>query len=150
MDNTKEVVTATTEESIISIVSFTNKLLSYGEEIGRVMVAKAPEAYEALLDLIRFKSAFILAENFLLFIVVLAFTISMWVYGIPYARRVDKDCRTEGFTTFLIGFLPTIILTVMCVEVFFINVLDFQTILGVFYPEGYLALKALNTVGVDI
>lgn len=146
----KEEVATTSEESITSIVAFTNKLLSYGEELGKVMLDKAPEAYEALLDLIRFKSAFVLAENLILFLVVLGFTLFMWTTGIPFAKKVDNDKEDDGFYTVLMGYLPAILLTGLCTIIFFSGVLDFQTIIGIVYPEGYLALKAINSVGITI
>ncbi len=127
---------------------FFDKLGTYADKLADSMVEKAPEAYNALLTLIQFKSGFDLLVN-LLFIVLFVGASFVWFWGVLPKSRVaaNESAWWSGEIIFFTGYLPIIIFSI-CAFVNLCLFLNFKAFLGLFYPEGYLALKALEAVGI--
>jgi hypothetical protein len=128
---------------------FFDKLGGYADKLEEVIMDKAPEAYGALLDLIQFKAAYEIGSG-LLFTGIAASLSLFWIKKmLPKAREADEGGYSDGVVTFFGGYVPSIILSVITL-VTFAQTISFLNVLGLFYPEGYLALRALQAVNITL
>ena len=133
------------EATLEGIDGFFTKLTEAADIVTAKLVEVAPEAAEGLLNLVQFKSGFEI-------IVGLFWTLPLMLYlafllkpSIKHFKNNKHDMEEQ----FAVIIMPIIILSLPTI-ISFLYLLHFETWLGLFYPEGYIALKALEAVGISL
>lgn len=137
---TQEVTKTTTE----NIDAFFGKLTEAADIVTAKLVAVAPEAAEAILRLVQFKGVFTLATD-----VIVAFALFLVTnkYAPPLLKWAkDDEYNPLPFAVILIAGIIGGILTIAVI----IDLATFYNWVSAFYPEGAIALKALEAVGVSL
>lgn len=108
------------------------------------VIEVAPEAAEAILSLVQFKGGFNIAVGVLFLIATVAVFKFGFLSGISDLREDEYSgiglfkAMAGGFIAFVSGFITCVYL------------LSFYNWVSAFYPEGAIALKALEAVGVSL
>lgn len=143
-------MTAETNESMTTGVDgFFDKLNEVTTLLTDKMVDVSPEIVETLLNLVQAKSGFNLILGCFLTIPLMVFwfnrsRVSQWVEDKERTQALDNKGGYVVLSAFL-GFCA-----VMASIFGVVDILAFSNWLGVFYPEGALALKALEAAGINL
>lgn len=131
------------EKALEGVDGFFEKLTEYADVLGGKLTDIAPDAAEALLNLIQLKGGFILAIGFV--------AAAVTIFGLNQLRKVkiDKEGNFERLSDFfrLVGGVLFVCFGGSCAVS---TLFDFYNWLAAFYPEGALAFKVLKAVGIEI
>lgn len=135
-----------TTEILTGVDGFFDKLTEATEIISGKLIEVAPDAANALLNLVQFKGIFNLIVPSLFFFTFLFLVIN----GLKWLTEVDDleddaNCVrlfVQGITCFITGIFSLL----WAVP----NMLSFYNWLSALYPEGAIAFKALQAVGIDL
>lgn len=133
-------VAAKTQESMDA---FFSKLTEAATVVTEKLVEVAPDAAEAMLNLVQFKGVFGLVLG-LVFAIGLFVSIRM-LSKVRFDEYNDPDSPKSAVN--LVGGIAGSVVSTAGV---LINLFPFYNWLAAFYPEGAIALKALEAVGINI
>lgn len=127
---------------------FVDKLNTAADIITSKLIEQAPEALESILNIIQYKGIFDLATAFVL--VCVFAPLSVFFAKVARDGLLDKyDTPLDSeFAGIVFGILFS--LAIAGAIIFSGRIFDFNLWLASFYPEGALALKALNSVGIEL
>lgn len=140
VNSTKEVLSKVTESQ------FWDTLMKYSEEITKTVIEKTPEAYQALLQLIQFKFGFEVIVSGIITICIWLLIYKSIKLGIKYRASLDSEAM---FPVVVFTFMVIVALFMVSLD-YFTDLLQFTNWLGFLFPEGYLAMKALEAVGLNL
>ena len=128
--------------------TFFEKINAAVDIVSTKLVEVAPEAVDALLTLVWAKGFHGLVEGFFYLLIVLGLVKLLTVLVTRFKAELEKDdCEATlfflGLASVVTGF-TTVIFTVgtLC------RITDFYNWLSVLYPEGAVAMKALEAAGI--
>jgi len=132
------------EKALEGVDGFFTKLTEAADIVSAKLVDVAPEAAEAVLNLVQFKGVFDIGVGAVL--ALLSF-VSVKKLLIPGCQKLIEDeyCGI-GLVMAMFGGAAAFITGLFSL----IQLLTFYIWLSAFYPEGAIALKALQAVGVDL
>ena len=143
-----ETVDKIDEVAAEGIEGFFTKLTEVTDTLTDKLVDIAPEAADALLSLVQFKGVFHIVSPFLILITILAVGVFSVKRLYKWAGKFDMNPADEG-----LQYVPMCVvggLTIILSGVHFFKLFNFYNWLSAFYPEGAIALKALEAVGIDL
>lgn len=144
-----------TEEKVHEGVDgFFTKLTEAADVVTEKLIEVTPEAADAILNLVQFKGVFYITVP----AIVLALWIGLIVNGIKFLRNVNPEIWGIAEYDGAAGDITRIFVQGgVCFAMFFPSViwaipsiLSFYNWLSALYPEGAIALKALQAVGIDL
>lgn len=118
--------------------------------VSEKLVEVAPEAAEAVLNLVQAKGIFhlVVAAPFVLGALVALFLV--WSFTLKYHKQKKEEGEYyDPFIPFFPAGCATAVLLV-CFFVAFFKGWTFYNWLSAFYPEGAIAFKALQAAGIDL
>ena len=142
-------MTETNEQITEGVDGFFDRLNDAVDILTEKLIEISPEAADALLNLVWVKGVFGLASAvaaLVLFFGILVFFYRLWRVGFTDQLSVI-EANTAAFVFGGAGALGSGLLVI---KIFFHDFLNFYTWLSIFYPEGALAYKALQAVGIDL
>ena len=126
--------------------AFMDKLSEAATAITGKLVETAPVALDALLGLIRFKGIFEVTMDlvFLAIPIIILFTFGkkVWAWTV---KNID-ECTECVCTICMLFFGPLLVWAFFSLH----NLFNFTNWLSALYPEGILAIKALEAVGIKL
>lgn len=126
--------------------AFMDKLSEAATTITGKLVETAPVALDALLGLIRFKGIFEVTMDLVFLVipvaVLLAFGGKVW----RWMKDTWDECDDCVVLTGIFFFGPLIAISLIMLH----NLFNFTNWLSALYPEGILAIKALEAVGIKL
>jgi len=132
------------EKAAEGVDGFFDKLSGAMDIVGEKLIDVTPEAAEHLLNLVQFKGIFGISKAGIVLAIVATLATWSWLKLKRYASSgnstVDEICAWATCNTALTvvsGFVLMIFL-------------DFYNWISAFYPEGAIALKALEAVGINL
>lgn len=133
------------ETALQGIDGFIERLNQAADVITSKLIEVAPDATEAILNLVQFKGIFEIGVSAVwlvtsLVLLILHFKI-IWPWSVKYIDEADGISLVANLALVPIGFF------IVDSSISFFN---FYNWLSAFYPEGALALKALEAVGIDL
>jgi len=135
------------ETTLKGLDTFFTKLTEAADVVTQKLIEVTPEAADAILNLVQFKGIFELSTGFLVFIIPLGLVLWSWLKFKKYVScTTGSNFCGEIAVLWLGGNIITTIITIIA----FISVLDFYNWLSAFYPEGAIAFKALEAVGINL
>lgn len=135
------------EDKYEGIDGFFTKLTEAADIVTEKLIDVAPEAAEAILNIVQFKGAFNLVLSGLLILLIPIVAFQAWSKAIKFVRSKNGSYFSDivymplGLAT-VIAFIPWIIA--------FSEGWSFYNWLSAFYPEGAVALRALEAVGINL
>lgn len=131
-----------TEVQTDNVDAFFEKLNQAADVVTQKLVAVAPEAAEAMLSLVQAKGAFDLGISTLFILA-----------SIALAKVAIKTCK-KAFETHFEPLIPAFMVTGVLSAISLITggagFINFYNWVAAFYPEGAIAMKALEAVGIDL
>lgn len=143
-DATQEVATKTQE----SMDVFFSKLTEAATVVTEKLIEVAPDAAEALLNLVQFKGFFSLAVGAALLIGTLV-CLNV-IRSVKWEETRYSSGSEPATATDWLKFIGGITLGISFLFGAAILLFSFYNWLSAFYPEGAIALKALEAVGINI
>lgn len=133
-----------TEVATDNIDTFFSKLNEAADVVTEKLVDVAPEATEAILNLIQFKGVFNLVLGGVFFLMLVATICTI------FTAKVDDDYDPASFRDGVKIYGGMIVAFPLFIATLEVGFLSFYNWLSAFYPEGALALKALEAVGITL
>lgn len=129
------------EESVTNgLDMFFTKLTDAADIVSTKLVEVAPDAAYALLHLVRFKGIFDLSLGALLLLMGLI----LCTKALEFMKRDDEDPTFD-----ILGALLAVVSFVVFLSGM-VEILSFYNWVAALYPEGAIALKALEAVGITL
>lgn len=132
------------ETTIEGIDGFFTKLTEAAEIVTQKLIAVAPDVAESLLNLVQAKGIFDLSVGLMSFISLTA--LSAWSWS-KLASFPEGSPWSDLGIPWLIG---NVLVTLVALGALFGDVLNFYSWVAAFYPEGAIALKALEAAGISL
>lgn len=132
------------QKTLEGIDGFFNKLTEATDIVATKLIDVAPEAAEALLNLVQFKGIFNVTASLLV-------TFFLILCAAKIAPRLIKWAKEDEYNPapliiMVVGGLGWVVMFASSLICF----LSFYNWLAAFYPEGAVAFKALAAVGIDL
>lgn len=129
---------------------FFTKLTEAADIVTEKLIEVAPEAAQAVLNLVQFKGIFsLLAASILLAGLTIAVR-KMWKWLLVKREDGTNHLLYEMEGAVVLPWLGFSLLFFAWFVVFMDDFLSFYNWLSAFYPEGAVALKALQAAGIDL
>lgn len=138
------------ETTLEGVDLFFTKITEAGEVIADKLIEVSPDVAEGLLTLVQYKGGFDLLIATLYLIVFTIATKKIWTWGM---KKPDPQCYYRNFKNLEEGIVP---LSVVWSFFFVLGVaalydlFHFYNWVALFYPEGAVAIKALEAVGITL
>ena len=134
------------EEIAVGVDGFFDKLTEVTGTLSNKLIDVAPAVADALLNLVQFKGVFEIATSLIVIItmvtVVKINNARLFEYGQKYSRHSD------GFS--YVPWVGMIFISSFVSVLMFFNLVDVYNWLSAIYPEGALALKALEAANIKL
>lgn len=141
-----ETTETTTQEVVVDGMDrFFDNLTQAATTVSEKLIEVTPAVAEALLSLVQYKGMFTLTTAFILLIIA-GLIIRLSLLRI-YRAIVKTD---EDPFLYVMLFILLCCFTIMLLMVSVASIGSFYNWVAVFYPEGAIALKALEAAGIDI
>lgn len=135
------------EQTKETLMTFVDKLAEAGTIVTDKLIEVAPDVAQSLLMLIQFKGIFDIILNIIAFLVFSTITAIVFNFRKKVYELTEDSYEKEAprFFYWLVFFiLPTISI------ILFFNIFNFYNWVAAFYPEGAVAIKALEAVGITL
>lgn len=135
------------QKTLEGIDGFFTKLTEATDIVSAKLVEVAPDAAEAILGLVQIKGIFSLVNEFAWFAVF--FLLTRWLYGVSRKRFNEGEYEHYDVPIFIFAGAGAGVAGVfsLCMLGKFLRFYDW---LAAIYPEGAVALTALNAVGINL
>lgn len=146
-----------TEEKVAEIIPtetvdvFLGKLIQAADVVTAKLIEVAPDAANAILTLVQAKGVFSLSKSGLLMITGISLLVAWRKYVWPWISIKEQELSPydKGMYKALYGYIPSAVFILIILFGFF-SLLSFYKWVSVFYPEGAIALKALEAAGIEL
>ena len=148
LEKTVEEAPTTLETTVTEgMDTFFTKLTEATEVITEKLIEVTPQAAEALLNLIQFKGVFNITISGLF----TGITLFLIINTVSLLQRMFEEKLSEAAIPRVIvqGFL-SVLLILTCMVWALPTLLSFYNWLSALFPEGAIALKALEAVGIEL
>lgn len=129
--------------------AFFDKLTEATTIISTKLIEAAPEAADALLSIVQLEGLFVLSSTTFILAVILATGLKVAFSTLAWAKKYSEENRNADGAEFFIPAL-SFLLTALIAFCFAVPLFVFYNWLSVFYPEGAIALRALEAAGIPI
>lgn len=136
----------TIQEVSKGIDGFFDKLTEAAGIISVKLIEVAPDAAAALLNLVQFKGIFILMSTFI-------FITLTTIIGLYYTKKLWKWASVTDAGDGIGEYIPGVMLCLGSCALLLCSIwplFEFYNWLSAFYPEGAIAFKALQAVGINL
>ncbi len=133
-----------TEEVSKVVDGFFDKLTEATEIISTKLIEITPDAAVVLLHLVQFKGVFAISKIMVMFLVMGTLVLWSWRKFIAHTKKDDFDVEGARVwaTANILGSVSVVIL--------FCATANFYNWISAVYPEGAIAFKALEAVGINL
>lgn len=135
------------EKTLEGVDGFFTKLTEAADIVTQKLIEVAPDAAEALLKLVQVKGGFNLVSEFLW--VTVYFLITRWLYNTGKKFYNGGGYSDTDIPIFVCSFFAAVVPGILTL-VMLADFLKFYDWLSVFYPEGAVALMALEAAGIKL
>lgn len=115
------------------------------------LVEVAPDVAQGLLNLIQIKGIFSIGRSVLLLLGILGLFTLMYKKVVPWVAQKEEKVNYDysGLPTLFFLFVPYAIMGFIFISQL-VSFLSFYHWIAAFYPEGAIALKALEAAGINL
>ena len=138
-----------TEELKEPLMNFADKLAEAGMMVTDKLIEVAPDVAESILKLVQIKGIFEISYDVIVFgtlSIVIALMVKNWKRLDEWSDNIRSDdgAAVMGVYNFLL------ILLAVVTFFNFLSIFDFYNWVAAFYPEGAIAIRALEAVGITL
>lgn len=147
---TTETTTEVVEAAETGVDAFFTKLTEVTTQLTDKLISVAPDIADALLNLVQAHSVFNLIVGFLMLTIPACIVFLKWHSLWAWVEKKEDDAGIDASGMYgLLGLFCVVVMGGTSL-MGLLKLLSFTNWIGAFYPEGALALKALEAAGLSL